>query len=569
MSSRLKSAGAKAKELLSERFVKETLSIYLFLMLVVYPLYYEDMYYNMGEAKWHFFKTVTYFWANSEGGFLFPGFMCFVLAFFCWYLYDIIARGKVKETFNIKKVSLTDWFVFAYLVLCLLSTFLSTNKDLPEASGVILEPAQYNILGGYTGWYMGLVAQIAFVLIYYFVSRFWRWDTFMFVLYLSSSALVYLFGVLNRFRVDPLGMYTNLDEQYIPQFLSTLGQSTWYSSYVIIIFPIGLFVYWYSEHYIVRKVITAYVILGFMTMITQGSDSAFYAFVAFMATIFYFSFNENKYLLRCLEIILLALLSWRVIGFIQMACPEAAVDTGELMVFATQHPAMWGLVAIFGVLYFLARKADKAGTLDVSKLLIIRRVCFGLLIVGIVGGILYIILNTNGMLPASLSSTNWYLLFDDKWGSDRGGTWRVTFDSIRQTMTDDPLRFLFGAGPDGFFYTVYTYHSEFLFNQWGENTILTCAHNEFLNQIVNIGLLGGIAYIGIFVGAIVRFAKKAKDCPEVIAAIMCITAYMAHNFFCYQQIICTPSIFLIIGIGECLCRYGLRPIWEEDGYLNA
>ena len=80
-----------------------------------------------------------------------------------------------------------------------------------------------------------------------------------------------------------------------------------------------------------------------------------------------------------------------------------------------------------------------------------------------------------------------------------------------------------------------------------------------------IGWCCEVAYVGIFIGAIVRFTKKAAETPEVIAPALCILAYMAHNFFCYQQIICTPIIFLIIGGGECLCRYGLRPIWEDDG----
>nr|MCR5525994.1 hypothetical protein [Lachnospiraceae bacterium] len=60
------------------------------------------------------------------------------------------------------------------------------------------------------------------------------------------------------------------------------------------------------------------------------------------------------------------------------------------------------------------------------------------------------------------------------------------------------------------------------------------------------------------------FAKRSKTTPEVIAPIMCIVAYMAHNFFCYQQIICTPVIFIIIGAGECLSREGLKAIWEEN-----
>ncbi len=564
MSSSLKKTGIKAKELLSERFVKETLAIYLFFMFVIYPLYYQDKYYNMGEAKWSFFKTVTYFWSNDEGQFLFPGVIIFLLAFFCWFVYDIFRVNRAKDWFSMKKVSLTDCFVIAYLFFCLLSSILTPYKNLPEASGLVLEPSQYNVLGGYSGWYMGLVAQIAFVVIYYFVSRFWRWDTLMMVLYLSSASLVFLFGVLNRFMIDPLGMYTDLDPSYIPQFLSTLGQATWYSSYVVQLFPIGLFIYWYSEKTWVRRLSLVYTVLGSMTLITQGSDSAFYAIIAMVSTLFYFSFSDNKHLLRWVETILVMLLSWRVIGFLQMAFPDAMVDPGTLMLFGSKHPFMWLVIAALAAAYYFLRKADKEDKLNVSKLLIIRKIYFALLIAGIAGGIIYIVLNTNGLLPASLSSDNWYLLFDDKWGSDRGGSWRVTLDSVRQTMTDDPARFFFGAGPDGFFNTVYIYHSEFLFGKWGENTILTCAHNEFLTQIVNIGIFGGIAYLGIFISAIINFARNSEKHPETIAPIMCITAYMAHNFFCYQQIICTPVIFIIMGAGECLARVGRKAIWETE-----
>ena len=564
MSSKIKNAGMKAKELLSERFVKETLAIYLFFMFVIYPLYYQDKYFNMGEAKWSFFKTVTYFWSNEEGQFLFPGILLFLMAFFCWFVYDIFRVNRAKEWFDLKKMSLTDAFVIGYFVFCLISSILTPYKNLPEQSGSVLEPVQYNVLGGYAGWYMGLVAQIAFVLIYYFVSRFWRWDSLMMVLYLSAASLVFLFGVLNRFMIDPLGMYTDLDANYISQFLSTLGQATWYSSYVVQLFPIGLFIYWYSERAWVRKLSFAYTVLGSMTLITQGSDSAFYAIAAIISTLFFFSFMENKYILRWLEAVLIMLLSWRVIGFLQMAFPEQAVDAGTLMNFGSKNPLLWILIIALTVVYYFARKADKEGKLDINNLLIIRKIYFAVLIIGIVGGIIYIILNTNGLLPESLSSDNWYLLFNDKWGSDRGGSWRVTVDSVFKTITDDPVRFFFGAGPDGFFNTVYIYHSDFLFKQWGENTILTCAHNEFLTQIVNIGIFGGIAYTGIFISAIVRFGKKASQHPETIAAIMCITAYMAHNFFCYQQIICTPVIFIIIGAGECLSRVGRKAIWETE-----
>ncbi|SKB57523.1 O-Antigen ligase [Lachnospiraceae bacterium] len=537
------------QELISFKFVKETLAIYLFLMFVIYPLFYEDKYYNMGDAKWHFFRTVTYY--IEAPGFYIPTFLTFLLIFFIWYQIDLLRKGGLKEFWDLKKVTITDKFVFAYLIFCLISTILSPYKDF--------------ILWGYDGWYMGLIAQVAFVLLYFFVSRFWRWDDIMLMIYMGASALVFLFGVLNRFRVDPLEMYVGLDEYYIPQFLSTLGQSTWYSSFVAIMLPIGVFIYWYAEKKWVRTLAFLYNVLGAMTLITQDSDSAFFALLAEFSVLFAVSFRENRYMKRFLEIVLITLLSWRVIGFLQIAFPEQAVQLGSLMIFGTQHPILWIPIIIIAGLYAVLSRADKKGTFDVTKITWVRTAYFVLLIAGIAGAVIYITLNSTGVLPESLRSTNNYLLFDEFWGNSRGHSWTVTVESFFDCLKDDPVRAIFGAGPDGFYNTAYKYHSAELFEKWGENTILTCAHNEWLTQIINIGLLGGLAYLGIFVSAIVVFMKNSVKCPELIGVVMAIASYMAHNFFCYQQIICTPMIFIVMGAGaSILSTNGLRPIYEEN-----
>jgi len=537
-----------AQELLSLRFVKEILGVYLFLIFVIYPLYYEDAYYNMGDAKWHFFRTVTYYIDGPL--FPIPTFLAFLLLAFIWYQIDLYRRNEIVEFWK-KDVQITDKFVLFYLIACLISTAISPYKDY--------------IIWGYDGWYMGMIAQFAFCALYFFVSRFWRWDDIMIALYLAASTVVNILGILNRFRVDPLNMYEGLSDMYVAMFLSTLGQATWYSSYVMIFFPIGVFMYWYAERVWVRRAAFVYMVIGFMTTITQDSDSAFFALVAFLFTLFCFSFRENKYMKRYLEILLIMLLSWRVIGFLQMAFPENAMNTGELMVFGSRGLPMWGLIAVIAVIYVIYCKLDKEGKVDITTLTFIRTVMTGVLIAGVLGGILYIILNTIGFLPATMSSTHWYLYFDDEWGNNRGSSWMISLDSIKQTLFHDQLRFIFGAGPDGFYNTVYTYHAPDLYAKWGENTILTCAHNEWLSQIVNIGIVGGLAYIGIFVSAMVLFAKKSVKYPELIAPMMCVAAYFWHNFFCYQQIICTPIIFIIMGAGVSIIRTGgLRAIYEAN-----
>ncbi len=544
------------REPLSSRFMKHLVSMYLFLMFIIYPLYYENKYYNMGEAKWHFFRFWTYgVFKGDPEALIVPITPLIFLAGFLWYQYTLYKEGLLKKSWNPRNMSVVDLFVLIYAVAVIISALLAQDKS--------------KVIWGYKGWFMGLAAQMAFVLIYYFVSRFWRWDEVMLILYLAASSIVYIFGICNRFLIDPLQMYVGLDAYYIPQFLSTLGQATWYSSFVCSVFPIGMFAYWHYDNRIVRILSGIYVALGFMTMITQDSDSAFFAFLAMFSALFFFSFDSMKHIKRFVEILIIGFASWKVIGLLQLAFPEQAVEIGALMTFVSQSPLTWVLVVIPAAIYYFLLRFEKkeAGVgmeVDVSKFRIVRTLYFALLIAGLAAAVLYIALNTMGVLPESLSSTNNYLLFDDRWGSNRGSSWMISVSSFLKVMKDDPLTAIFGIGPDSFYNLVYRYHSADLIAKWGENTTLTCAHNEWMTAIINIGIVGGLSYLGIFLSSIRRFGSNVDKYTELVAPVMCICSYMAHNFFCYQQIICTPMIFIIIGAGEAICRVGLHPIYEPE-----
>ncbi len=540
-------AKQKAKELLSLRFVKEILVIYLFLVFVIYPLYYENGYLGIGRAKWHFFRTVTYF--VSRFSLSIPSFLPLLLLAFIWYQIDLI-RKKESAAFWKANVTKTDYFVLAYLIFACLSTILSPYKDF--------------VIWGYEGWYMGIIAQFAFCALYFFVSRFWRWDGIMLALYLGTSTIVNLLGVLNRFSIDPLGMYEGMTEKVVFEYLSTLGQRTWYSSYVMIVFPIGIFIYWQAEKTWVRLASLCYMMIGFMSAITQDSDSTFFALFATLLTLFSLSFRDNKHMKRFLEIMIIMLASWRIVGILQTVFSDIATELGELMMFGSKSPYMWIPLVFFVILYALFLKLDKDGKVDISSLKIVRNSVLILTVIGIIAVIAYIYLNTTGKLPESLRSSNNYFLFNDFWGNNRGMNWRFAVDSVKQTMLHDPMRFIFGAGPDAFYNTQYKYHAEELTAVYG-NTIFICAHNEWLNSIINIGIIGGLAYLGIFVSSFILFVKKSVKIPELAAPAMCIAAYFGHNFFCYQQIICTPIIFIIIGAGISIVRTGgLRAIYEEN-----
>lgn len=61
--------------------------------------------------------------------------------------------------------------------------------------------------------------------------------------FFAGSGITFILGILNRFGVDPLGMYKGISSSYQILFLSTIGQATWYSSYVCTVFAIGLCIF--------------------------------------------------------------------------------------------------------------------------------------------------------------------------------------------------------------------------------------------------------------------------------------------------------------------------------------
>ena len=174
--------------------MKDVVSLYVFFMFAIYPLYYEDKYYNMGDAKWHFFR-----WVTLVG-------VIIMTVIFIWYQIYLSQKGLLSRYWDIHSMSVLDWIVLSYALAALTSFILSPYKS--------------DTLIGYDGWYMGLISQLAFVVLYYFVSRFWRWDDIVFVIYLAVSAVVFAVCILNRFRIDPLEMYKGLDESYFIYFIS-------------------------------------------------------------------------------------------------------------------------------------------------------------------------------------------------------------------------------------------------------------------------------------------------------------------------------------------------------------
>ena len=120
------------------------LTAYFLVMMLIFPLYLKNGYQEIGNEKYFFFRKVS---------------LVTELLMLCVAACVFTLRGKKPSvTAFYKRLSATDWFVYGYLLLLLLSYVCTPFRD--EA-----------FLGA-EGWYMGLVSQLLFIGIYFLFSRY-------------------------------------------------------------------------------------------------------------------------------------------------------------------------------------------------------------------------------------------------------------------------------------------------------------------------------------------------------------------------------------------------------------
>ena len=527
-------------------FVHVFSGMYVIAILVVFPLYMENKYLNMGTAKYNFFMWVSL---------IFLG--CIIISSVVW---GIAYRKNPVFHEKLGSYSSSDWCAFAFLIISFISYLLSANKNM----------AFY----GYKGWYMGLVAQTIFVLAFFFISRFWPWTPLTIELGMGTGAAVFLIAVLQRFNIDFLRLYDNLQadgsykrlsDENVEKFVSTLGQTSWYSGYAMLILPFGMFWYYNDNKLISRILSGVFIVLGAASVCTVNSDSAYVALAIIFMVFVWFSLENNEKFARVLELMIIFLGTFRVIGILQDLFPERMIKliTGtEATTSFLNHSPVTFILLIVLVAFYLAYRIylkrasnEKTGecSFDISKFIVLRKVMIYAAIVSVWGVVLMIILTTQHKLPDFMSRLYdvGFLNFTESWGNHRGFNWRM---AIRALMNSSPKEWLVGVGPDCFALSMDKYFYDEVHTYWNGKQ-LACAHSELLNMLVTEGILGLAAYAGIFITLCIRLGKTVKKEPLALPFLAAILSYLGYNIFCYQQCIGTTFIFVLMGIGEMIVVY--------------
>lgn len=503
---------------------------YFLVMVGIYPFYAPGGYMNIGEVKYEFFRNVS---------------LVTLAVVAVVILLSIVTRRDMGWIIrNYRRMSATDWFAYGYFVTAMLSYLCSAYKE--------------DALWGVQGWYMGVITQMIFVLTYFLFSRYFHCDLRWISVWLLAAAAVFLLGICNRYSLYPIAM-----EGQRATFISTLGNINWFCGYWSVAASIGITLYWCSDKMWIRIVAGIYSIIAMLSGVTQGSESAYLVFAAVFLVLFVLSFGSNTRMYRFLELCmmfaggcLLAKLMMHVQGlewnYVTNEKGDSFSITGILLY---GNAAAWMFFMILGCYVLLRLTRDRAflriddywerhsrlkGVVQVAA---VSAACIAAVILLVKSGAL----NTREVSDVT-NGDGFRMVFDENWGNGRGASWNCGINAY-QSM--DFLHKIVGVGSDCFADYIYDMPAlaARLSDRFG-NQRLTNAHNEQLTILVNNGAVGWLCFVGVFLTAFVRYLKDACRQPMLYLCAVSILAYTAHNLVSFQQVLNTPYIFIVLGIGE-------------------
>ncbi len=527
--------------------------IYLWIMLAVYPLFMGRGYEELVYKKWMLFLYASL-------AFVLVSLVCGTAIFFR-NRQSAKKQGMAgRQAENGKSAGIlggfgsgtdrwmaADWFAAVYLIAVLVSYV-----------GAIDRKAAF---WGVDTWYMGLVSQVLFIGIYFGVSRGYSGLKYLRVLAASVWGIVGGIVVLQRFGLDVAHLYQGFGEEVKLDFVTTLGQVTWSSSYLSILLAAGMGIYFLTETKRWKVFWGCCMGLGFAVEMLLNSDSGIIAVFAAFMVMLWLAVGNGKRLLALTETVMAALLAAAVVGILERIFGERMVPIDAVYLKAAQSGAVYVLLAAVVVFYLAVRKVwvhkdgavrEAAGKKAVK---IIRGIYVACVCLGIAGVAVLFFLHGKGYFAGS--PTENYFRFTIWWGNSRGFIWRTG----AAVFADFNLwRKLFGCGPDCFTPYAYRLMGDAINGFW-HNQLVPNVHNEWFNGLINYGIVGGTAYLGIFVSAAYGLMKTAweRESAVVFGIGLASAAYIAHNVLCYQQVIGTPLMFLLLGIGVAKVR---KESWE-------
>lgn len=493
---------------------------YLAIMFSFFPLFLTEQYAHARTDKYWFYMIATGILVISVG------------------VTMLISQSERKRVGHTRALflplSVTDVFMLCFLGFAAVSTLLSDH--VPES------------FLGTGGRNNGLLLLLMYTLMYFIITRNYVQKDYAFIIYLVTSSVIALLTVLNFFYIDPLKMLDGYDEATVNDFGSTLGNKNIIAAFMCFFLPVAVMLFVTAKSRGLRIVAGVSVVFAYTGLLCADSTSDILGLMVILPVMAILCARSFDYLRRYLLALTILFASGKLLQLFANAVGDHNKGFEFLQEFLIYHPLMFLPAALCGVGYLLMLIAGqkKEPRYPAKAVQIILTVLFSIGIISAIGAFIHFsFIDTE----TDIGDFKKLLRFDDYWGTHRGFMWRVSFEEFAKF---NPLRILFGAGPDTAYYVLEPHFAE-LSERFGDGST-DCAHNEFINYLLTQGVLGLTAYLGLTVSALIRGLKAAKREPLALVLICPVICYLAQSAVNLYNPIVTPTLFIFLSLTEAVSR---------------
>lgn len=520
---------------INQRFGRITgtlMTIYVLFYLCVFPLATHDKYFDILDFRFKLYWIPT----------LIYGILFLVLGIL-YLLTDKRSNGsaltaKLKE--NLKwtvlktKLTKTDICFIALIFIMTLS--------------VIFADYQYEALWGSRGRFNGLVLWLMFFIAYWPVTRFYHFKKWHIYAYLIAACLPEIWGITDFFMLDLLHFHVGGAAEYIYTFVSSVGNINTYTNMVALHFGASITLFVLSDCRWEKLMTFVAVVISSFAIVMGISDNGLLAAGAIFAFLPFIAWTSRQHITRFFVTFSIFATSVLVTAYLTTQYATIAVaDGGSVLVtigktkaFMLLTAALWLFTMLIAAM-FHRKKSDEQ---EAKTARAARRIWLALFIVAVVAVIAVLVDANSGRHPEIWEAYKNVLIFSDTWGTGRGINWRFAWEFF--TEKSSFLDKLIGNGPDTY-YIITMDNFKHLMKNAGYG-IFDSAHNEYLECLVTIGVLGTIAYIGMLATSLRQMLKNRKN----IYAVACGFAIFAYAVQAVVNIaipITTPIFMILLYVG--------------------
>ncbi len=278
------------------KILKILSTIHVIMLCSILPLYMEQGYYELGEAKGIMYMLI--------GG-------AFILA--SSFLVGLNKKSEGVHDILLRALLLTN-FVTLIFSCDIKTSFL-----------------------GLEGWRVGFLTTVIMILDCYFLAKGLYVDEYVLAAVFITPFLIFVMGVLGRFGIYPIEIYGS-----DTSFLATIGNINWYVGFLSIFVPAGVgLTYLQKPGSKSFFACSAYTVVGLMALLLQGADSGLLVLLGTYGLLFYLSLSDRSSFHRFLVQLSVLGFSIEIVNLIMLFYPAAYnYEKNYLITLCSNHTGL-------------------------------------------------------------------------------------------------------------------------------------------------------------------------------------------------------------------------------------